>query len=173
MGSGEGCIEDGLGGVGQDPQVHEDGGLLACGREVGAGLGQPKGDLLVLMWARGNEAGSLQLKHGGSSKGPGKKIKALGNVPTPLVTQKKLLAVGGGPGIFVFFVGDQGEEVAAPILEESSLDISALGEEGVFCTGARDYGGALGHELRGCYGSVETGYPGGKREPFDNGHVNS
>lgn len=50
VGSNEGRVEGGFGGacryglleMGRDPQAHKDGGLLACKREAGTGLGQPK-----------------------------------------------------------------------------------------------------------------------------------
>lgn len=59
--------------------------------------------------------GSLCLESSGTSKEPRRKTKTLDKEPTPLAIHEKLLADGGGPGIFVFFVGDPGEEGATPI----------------------------------------------------------
>lgn len=53
----------------------------------------------------------------------------MGKEPTPLATLEKLLANEGGPGIFFLFVEDIVEE-GAVLIQESSLDIGALGEEG-------------------------------------------
>lgn len=64
--------------------------------------------LLLSMWV-----GSLYSEPGGPNKGPGREIKVLGKDPTPPVTWEKLLVGGGGPGVFIFFAGDPGEEAAA------------------------------------------------------------
>lgn len=65
----------------------------------------------------------------GLSKGLGRKTKALGKVPTPSTIREMLLAGEGGPGIFVFSAADLWEEGAVSV-QELSLDIGALGEEG-------------------------------------------